>query len=215
MILGRTSELKYLNTYYDRAGSQIMVVYGERNVGKTFLLRQFVKDKSCFYYRARSASEREQRYQWGGELGKEGIKTAKYPAFTEIFRAIRQEQADKAVVVIDEFQYIVKSDSTFMKELADFVYSVPQDTPVMFLLCSSSIGWVENDMVARIGEAAHGLSGFLKVRELDFEVMRDYFPAFSMEQSVEVFAVLGGVPGFWKCFDDIKSAEHPTAAVRL
>ena len=23
-----------------------------------------------------------------------------------------------------------------------------------------------------------------------------------MEQSVEVFAVLGGVPGFWKCFDD-------------
>ncbi|MCI8936164.1 MAG: ATP-binding protein [Lachnospiraceae bacterium] len=202
MILGRTSELKYLNTYYDRAGSQIMVVYGERNVGKTFLLRQFVKDKSCFYYRARSASEREQRYQWGGELGKEGIKTAKYPAFTEIFRAIRQEQADKAVVVIDEFQYIVKSDSTFMKELADFVYSVPQDTPVMFLLCSSSIGWVENDMVARIGEAAHGLSGFLKVRELDFEVMRDYFPAFSMEQSVEVFAVLGGVPGFWKCFDD-------------
>lgn len=202
MILGRTSELKYLNTYYDRAGSQIMVVYGERNVGKTFLLRQFVKDKSCFYYRARSASEREQRYQWSCELGKEGIKTTKYPAFTEIFNAMWQGQRDKTVIIIDEFQYIVKSGSAFMKELAVFVSSVPKDTPVLFLLCSSSIGWVENDMVARIGEAAHGLSGFLKVKELDFELMRDYFPAFSMEQSVEAFAVLGGIPGYWKCFDD-------------
>ena len=37
MILGRAQELKYLNTYYDREGSQIMVVYGEKNVGKTML----------------------------------------------------------------------------------------------------------------------------------------------------------------------------------
>ncbi|MDE6184812.1 MAG: ATP-binding protein, partial [Lachnospiraceae bacterium] len=208
MILGRTSERNYLNTYYDRDKSQIMVGYGERNVGKTFLLRQFVKDKPCFYYRARSASEREQRYQWSSELWKEGIKIAKYPSFTEIFSAIRQGQNGKTVIIIDEFQYIVKSGSTFMKELADFAYSAPQDTSVMFLLCSSSIGWVENDMVTRIGEAAHGLSGFLKVKELDFELMREYFPAFSMEQSIEVFAVLGGVPGFWKCFDDRMSVKE-------
>ena len=44
MDLGRTSELKYLNTCYDREGSRIMVVYGHKNVGKTALLRQFVQD---------------------------------------------------------------------------------------------------------------------------------------------------------------------------
>ncbi|MBD5547394.1 MAG: ATP-binding protein [Lachnospiraceae bacterium] len=202
MILGRTSELKYLNTYYDRAGSQIMVVYGERNVGKTFLLRQFTKDKSCFYYRARSASEREQRYQWRCELEKEGRKLPKYPSFTDIFSMILSDQDEKVIMIVDEFQYIVKSGDTFMKELADFVNHMPQNTSVMFLLCSSSIGWVENSMVTRIGEAAYGLSGFLKVRELDFEMMMEFFPAFSMEQSIETFAILGGVPGFWKCFDD-------------
>ena len=71
MVLGRAVELKYLNTYYDREGSQIMVVYGEKNIGKTALLSQFVQDKPFHYYRARSASEREQRYQWGKELSKE------------------------------------------------------------------------------------------------------------------------------------------------
>lgn len=45
MVWGRTSELKYLNAYFDREGSQIVVVYGERNVGKTALLEQFVQDK--------------------------------------------------------------------------------------------------------------------------------------------------------------------------
>ena len=202
MILGRTSELKYLNTYYDRAGSQIMIVYGERNVGKTSLLRQFAKDKSCFYYRARSSSEREQRYQWRCELEKEGIKIPKYPSFTEIFNSIAHDKDEKVIIIVDEFQYIVKSGDAFMKELAGYANRMPQSTPVMFLLCSSSIGWVENSMVTRIGEAAYGLSGFLKVRELDFEIMTDFFPAFSMEQSIETFAVLGGVPGFWKCFDD-------------
>ena len=66
MVLGRASELKYLNSYYDREGSRIVVVYGEKSVGKTALLDQFVQDKVYSYYRARSASEREQCYLWGG-----------------------------------------------------------------------------------------------------------------------------------------------------
>ena len=42
MIIGRTTELKYLNNYYDRAGSQILVVYGQKHVGKKALLKEFV-----------------------------------------------------------------------------------------------------------------------------------------------------------------------------
>ena len=95
MFLGRTSELKYLNTYYDRDGSQIMVVYGEKNIGKTDLLRQFVQDKPYSYYCARSASEREQRYQWGRELGNSEIRVQKYPTFTEIFKSVLQGEPGK------------------------------------------------------------------------------------------------------------------------
>lgn len=202
MILGRTSELNYLNTYYERDGSQILIVYGEKNVGKTSLLRQFAQKKPCFYYRARSASEREQLYQWRNELAKENIKVSKYPDFMEIFKAIVHGENGKKIIVIDEFQYIVKSSDTFMKELVSFVHTLQQNIQVMVILCSSSIGWVENSMVTKIGEAAHELAGFLKVRELEFETIKDFFPRFSMEQNVEAYAVLGGIPGIWKQFDD-------------
>lgn len=203
MILERTSELKYLNTYYNRDGSQILVVYGEKYAGKTSLLRQFVQDKPFSYYRARSASAREQRYQWGRELKKEDDDfLSGYPIYTEIFSALRRNKNDKMVIIVDEFQYIVRSDDSFMRELVSFMRHALPDGQVMFILCSSSIGWVENSMVTKIGEAVYELSGFLKVRELEFDAMTEYFPGFSMEQNVEAYAVLGGIPGRWKYFDD-------------
>lgn len=213
MISGRTSELKYLNTHYDHDNSQIMVVYGEKNVGKTALLFQFVKDKPHYYYCARTASMREQRYWWGKELEKEGISLSGYPAFKEIFNAVifkpdLREGNKKKVIIIDEFQYIVKAGTEFMKELISFVNHVQSTAQVMVILCSSSIGWVENSMITKIGESAYKLSGLLKIRELGFEVMRDFFPGFSVRQSIEAYAILGGMPGLWKHFDDKKSIKE-------
>ena len=205
MVLGRASELKYLNSYYDREGSRIVVVYGEKSVGKTALLDQFVQDKVYSYFRARSASEREQCYLWGTEISSDENKIAKYPSFTEIFQTLLDKTDEKKVIIIDEFQYIVKAGSAFMKELTAFVNNNSQ---VMVILCSSSIGWIENGMITKIGEAAHELSGFLKIRELGFEAIMEYFPGFSMEQCIEVYAVLGGMPGLWAHFDDKLSVRQ-------
>lgn len=203
MILGRAQELKYLNTYYDRNGSQVLVVYGEKNVGKTALLKEFVRNKSFHYYRARSASEREQLFQWGKELSENGICTLKYPSFGELLNAvIKEEQNGKKVIIIDEFQYIIKASDSFMKELISFLHDSWRNSEVMIILCSSSIGWVENSMIGKIGEAAYELSGFLKIKELDFENMQEYYPGFDMEKCIEAYAILGGVPGLWRHFSD-------------
>ncbi len=208
MLSGRTSELKHLNTYYDQEGSQIMVVYGGNNVGKTELLREFTTDKPHYYYRARSASGREQRYEWGRELGREDIKLLKYPGYMEILQSVIRENSAKKVIIIDEFQYIIKASDDFMHELVNFVHSYWMKQNVMVILCSSSIGWVENSMINKIGEAAYELSSFLKIKELSFEHMMEYFPGFSMEQCIESYAVLGGIPGLWAHFSDKLSVKE-------
>lgn len=202
MVLERTVELKYLNTYYNREGSQIMVVYGEKNVGKTTLLKQFVKDKPFYYYRARSASEREQRYQWGRELESGSSNSEKYPPFTDIFKMLVKEGSGKKVIIIDEFQYIIKASDSFVCELVDFVHEKLQNSNVYVILTSSSVGWVENSMITRIGAAAYELSGLLKVKELDFKAMMEYFRNFNFENGIAAYALLGGIPGLWKHFND-------------
>ncbi|MCM1134969.1 MAG: ATP-binding protein [Clostridium sp.] len=201
MFSGRNSEIRYLNTYYEREGSQILVLYGQRNVGKTSLLFEFTKDKPGYYYRARSASEREQRYQWGKELQEEAEGEIFYPTFTEIFELLPGGEGKKRVIVIDEFQHIVKAGNEFMRELRGFVKDEASGRN-MVILCSSSIGWVENGMIPRLGAAAYELSGFYKIRELGFGTLMDFFPGFSMKQCIEAYAVLGGVPEFWKHFND-------------
>ena len=50
MLLGRTTELGYLNNYYDRDGSQILIVYGQKHIGKTALVKEFMKDRPGYYY---------------------------------------------------------------------------------------------------------------------------------------------------------------------
>ncbi|MEZ3507330.1 MAG: ATP-binding protein [Lachnospiraceae bacterium] len=202
MLLGRKAELRHLNNYYDREGSQIVVVYGQKHVGKTTLVREFMKERAGYYYLARACSEREQTYQWGMQMIRDGYEMEAFPAFRDILIGITRKGHGKKVIVIDEFQNIVKASGDFMKELVSFMHSHWNREEVMIILCSSCIGWVENSMVTRIGESAYELSGFLKIREMPFEDLVERFPNFRIEECVEAYAVLGGYPGLWNQFDD-------------
>lgn len=50
-FIGRKNELHTLNTEYNR-NSSFVVIYGRRRVGKTTLIKEFLKNKTAFYYLA-------------------------------------------------------------------------------------------------------------------------------------------------------------------
>ena len=185
----------------------MLVVYGQRNAGRTALIRKFGKDKELLFLYARSCSGREQRYLWARECEAYRISMEKYPSYFDLLWQISKSLSKKLVLVIDEFENAVKNDAFFMKELAEFLKDQGTVQDLLILLCSSSVGFVENAMVSRIGEAALSISGFLKVKELKFEALREYFPAYSLKQCLETYAVLGGLPGLWKHFDPELSPE--------
>ena len=53
-FIGRKSELSTLNAEYDR-DSSFVVIYGRRRVGKTTLIKEFLKKKTAFYFLATDA----------------------------------------------------------------------------------------------------------------------------------------------------------------
>ena len=198
----RSSELGYLNTNYSREGSQIIVLYGRKNIGKHDLISAFVSDKSSCYFSAVPASDRELRYQWGMNLASAGIKTLQFPEYKDIFNAVAEKGTGKLVIVIDEFVNLIKSSDDFVGQLVDFVHSQWCKRDVFVILVSSSVGWVENSLVSHIGEAAYEISGFLKICPLPFDEMSEYFHDFDREECVEAYSILGGYPGLWEAFDD-------------
>ncbi len=208
MLTGRGREIQYLRQFYEKSGSQFVVLYGERGVGKTRLVREFADGLSCFYYACRDVSEREQLFQWGRELSEERIAIAEFPAWQEVFAGSLRQDRGKQVFVLDEFQYLLKNSNSFIGELTAFVDAQAGQQKLLVILVSSSISWVEGSMIKKMGTAAHRLSGLLKVRPLGFYELWEAFPGYSSEQMLGLYAVLGGNPGLWQCMSPAKSLKE-------
>ncbi|MBR4668327.1 MAG: ATP-binding protein [Butyrivibrio sp.] len=205
----RLADLNFLNRYYDSGLSNILVVYGHRNIDHNVLLQKFVENRRNFFYMARSASEKEQRFLWANELREKGINIDKNPDFKGIFEAcLLSSGRNDLIFVIRNFEYIVKNSDAFMKELTEFVTKHGKQRQILVLLVSHDINWVENSMVASLGSLAGNIAGFRKIKPLSFSEMRNHFSKMSYKDAVMTYAVLGGQTMLWKFFDDSLSFKE-------
>lgn len=208
VFAGRETELRYLEQCYEKKENQILVIYGQKGVGKTALLKSFSGNKLSSYYMVRACSDREQRMQWMRELHSPVQEEAEeYEQLLQL--ALKncgpETKTHKKVLILDEFHFLVKGNPLFFSRLCRFVDSCRE--PVMVLLCSSAAGWIENSMIGRIGSEARRIDGFFKVRELSLQKMADLYPEFSEDDLLQLYAVLGGVPGLWERLDREKDVR--------
>lgn len=208
MLTGRSKEIQYLQKFYEKSGSQFVVLYGQRGVGKTRLIWEFTKELPCFYYACREASEREQRFQWGKELAENGAATEEFPTWQDLLQGSLEDLSEKQVFVLDEFQYLLKNSADFMDDLTSFVERYAEKGDLLVVLISSSIPWVEGSMIKKMGKAAYKISGLLKIKPLGFFELREAFPGFSANQAFGLYAVLGGNPSLWQKMSSAKSLKE-------
>ena len=207
MFIGRETENRFLENYYKKNENQIVVVYGQKGIGKTSLLLNFAQRKDYIYYNCRSCSEREQLYQFGRELKEAGYEvTNDYPDINKICESIFQNHNDssKKVIIIDEFHYWVKQSPNFISHTLKAI----GNKPVLLILSTSASGWVENSMVKKMGANALSINGLLKIRELKFKDICKIYSDFNSDDSINNYSVLGGIPGLWKCFSPQLSFEE-------
>ena len=73
-FIGRKNELHTLNTEYNR-NSSFVVIYGRRRVGKTTLIKEFLKNKTAFYYLATEELESQSMKRLASSYYKKHIAT--------------------------------------------------------------------------------------------------------------------------------------------
>ncbi len=127
------------------------------------------------------------------------------PTFTELFEKLSFSDSGKKILIIDEFQNIVKYSDNFMQELVSYVEA--QGDGIFVILCSSSISFVENTFVSKVGALAQRISGFFKVNPLSFADCVKYFDKYDTRSCMEVYSILGGEPYYWAKFSDNLSVE--------
>lgn len=201
MFIGREKELLYLNECYEKTENRILVLYGQKGIGKTTLLKHFMEEKEGLYYEALSCSARQQRVFLASYLKDIGISVSGENGFEEIFSAI-EEKGRKKLLVIDEFQNLCKTNNEFWEAVDAYCNHRGEESNLFFILSSSSVGWVENSKKEKLGDFISESPVFFKIKELEYLDFKEYFPLFSREDSVGGYGILGGIPGLWKCFDD-------------
>lgn len=203
-MAGRKTELQYLEQMYHETGNQLLVLYGRKEHGGRKLVREFCRNKKFFYYCAPEISLQSQRQRMGREIAEHYQVTLSEDSYDTFFKRVKSGDSSKLVLVIDEVQHIMKKDSQFLESILKLKGKKLYPGPVMILLCSSSIFWVEQELPQVLGNAARKLDGTVKFEELKFLDLVRNFPDYSVRESVEAFGVIGGVTEYMKGWDDTK-----------
>ena len=111
--------------------------------------------------------------------------------------------------MIDEFSYIAKKDTDFINAVLKLKAKKLYPGPVMILLCSSVVSWVEKEMENCIGtDAVKKIDQTIKLSNLNFlEVVR-VLPDYPVSECIRVYGVIGGVTGYinhWNPKVDLKT----------
>ena len=198
----RLADLNFLNRYYESGLSNILVVYGHRNIDHNALINKFLENRRNIYFSARSASIKEQMFLWSKELREKGAKLPVNPTYKQLFDACLASVGNNSMIlVIRNFENIIKASTEFMNELVSFVTQNGKLRQILVLLVSHDINWVENSMVASMGNLSANIAGFRKIKPLSFTELRNHFSKMSYRDAVMTYSVLGGQTGLWKYFD--------------
>ncbi len=206
-MAGRKSELQYLEQLYRRSGNQILVLYGRKeNQGREFV-QEFCQGKKSFYYCAPEVSAKAQKTRMGREIAAYYQITLSEEDYDYYFKRIKSGDSSKLVLVIEEFQNILKRDVQFWESIVRLRDKKLYPGPVMIILCSTDIPWTEQELPKVLGTTGKKLSGILKVHDLQFVDAAQYFAGYTLRQNVEVYGILGGKPEYlakWDVSRDVK-----------
>ncbi|MBO4456834.1 MAG: ATP-binding protein [Butyrivibrio sp.] len=209
MLEQRQDDLRFLNRYYESGLSNILVVYGHKNIEQDAFLMKFMENRKSFFYSARSASAKEQLTLWSGELKRDGIPVGEVSTYYDLLASCADSVGRAPVIfVIGNFENILKTDQTFMSQLTEYLEKNGKYRQVLVLLVSNDVNWVENSMVASLGNLAANIAGFRKIKPLPFSALRSFYPKMSYKDAVLTYSVLGGQTGLWRYFDDSLSFKE-------
>lgn len=206
MFAGRTQELERLEGLYALERNSVIVLYGRSGIGKTSLVRRFVKDKAAVYYAARRVTAKEQLYCMKQEREEAAAATDFYEVFGMLYAA-HHVAGQKLVLVFDEFRNLLEEPAEFLTAFVRFYMEHHGDGTLLVLLLSSSISWVENEMTRALGTAAKLLNGFIKLKEFSFMELAGYHRQSSVKDNIYTGAVLGGVPAYLRLWRERESFE--------
>ncbi|MEK6816789.1 MAG: ATP-binding protein [Nanoarchaeota archaeon] len=215
-FIDRKEELSALETHYKRKSHQLFIIYGRRRVGKTELIKHFIKSKPHIYFLADTRKDifniKELQSLMSSLLDAPLFEKAKFGDWYELFEGFTNELGKKQIVmVIDEFPYLIRANKSITSIFQKVIDEILSKTNIFLILCGSSISMMENEVLAYKSPLYGRRTGQWKLDPLAFKFVREFFPRYSMADLIRLYAVTDAIPLYLLKFEPGKSLSYNIA----
>lgn len=209
MFIGRSEELFKLREFAKDLSDQrrLFVLKGRRGIGKTSLLKEFLKDNKGLYFCAYPTTDDDEEdlleaefftatgrrvYQEGEE--KEVSLSGR---FTRLLTLVEKEAGgEEFTLVIDDAPSLMHADSVFEDVLYDFVMERWADTRISVIFSCDSFLSMDKVMRSEKGTRrwTKAYSGGMTLKPMSFYSVKDFLTGASTEEQVFLYGLSGGIP---------------------
>jgi len=198
-IVDREREIASLDAAASQPRGQLVLVWGRRRVGKTFLLQAFGEGRRTISYTATQQSAPVELAAFTdsvrSSVGSDGLPPGY--AFEDWSAALdfvtRAARRRRLIVVLDEFPYLSGSNPGIESVVQRWWDQRGKRSNVMLILCGSAVAYMQ-----QIESAAAPLhqraTASLHVRPFDYRAAGRFASRLSPARRAVVYGVLGGTP---------------------
>ena len=199
-FVDRETEFDQLTDCYQSETADFVVIYGRRRLGKSELVRQSIAGRDdAVYYQAVESTAENQLEQF--------VETAsaQFPSLRNVrrdwealFEALGEQDA---VVVIDEFPFLIEEDESLPSRLQRAWDLKLQETGMTLVLVGSSISVMEDKVLSGSAPLYGRRTATIDLKPLSVGDAREFFPDYDAETAIMAWAIYGGTPYYLQTID--------------
>lgn len=209
-IIGREEELKIFRSFLSSKSSEFMALYGRRRIGKTFIVKQFFKEKNVTFFCITGEKDAPMQKQiehftqqisdtfYGGiQLGAGKNWDDTFNLLTKSIKIVKKSY--RVVLFFDEFPWMATQNSKLLQSL-DYYWNQywSNDNRLKLIICGSSASWIIDNIVNNKGGLHNRLTRNLCLEPLNLHGTKAFLKARGIElnnqQIAEIYLAMGGVP---------------------
>jgi uncharacterized protein len=203
-FIGRQKEFDFLRKVDSKPGFKLVVLYGRRRIGKTELIKNFLKGKSGEYilFSDENLEEnlKELKEKFFEITKKDFFLSLQTESIYDLFKYLVEEIKDKKIVIaIDEFSYLLNLNKGFLSTFQKIIDELLKDTQITLILCGSSLSIMENDLLGYKSPLYGRNVNAWKLMPFNFETV--YSIDCDIFVSLEKYFVFGNVPYYLFFYD--------------
>lgn len=201
-VIDREHEQRELRALLDTGAPKLALVYGRRQVGKTWLLTHTWPADLTFYWTASATTPAQNRVQlirdlaqWSGE----DLHADDYPTWRTVFNLLLDLRSPSPLVtVLDEFQYL-GDDTAPLSQVASELNAAWERRrprrPLVFVISGSAMGTLEAFDAG--GAPLHGRFAWKgELHPFDYWYAARMTAFRSLRDRTRAYAVFGGTPRY-------------------